>query len=265
MWAALAMELIGKSALSRANPLLIASPTEDGKNLLAASGLVGGEATFKTILARTVYERCSKAFKPFDSARAMRISEERNAYLHAAEPGFSEKPEDVWWSEFWGQAHILVEANDKDLHEFVGAAAVAQVEKHLARNKEHIKNVVQCRVERATQKWSLLSTTTLPDVSPWQLMAGLRYSTVTSCPVCNRNALLEGEDAEDIEVDYAGNYDEEPYTPTATGTVHPVNFSCPTCGLVLDSWELLNEANLDEPFEVEIDDPYIYEPDYGND
>ena len=39
LWASLSLELLGKAALSRASPLSIATPTEDGKNLLAAAGL----------------------------------------------------------------------------------------------------------------------------------------------------------------------------------------------------------------------------------
>lgn len=264
MWASLALELLGKSALSRTSPLLIASPTEDGKNLLIATGLVTGQATFKSVTAKTVYERCSKAFKPFDCVRATRIAESRNAYLHGADPGFAEKPEEVWWPEFWGQAQILVEANDQDLHGFVGPVALPNVEKHLEKNKEHIKNVVQYRIARATHKWELLSGTDVPETNPW-LHAGLTYSTETKCPVCGRDALAEGEDAEDISMDF-GDYSDylEGIGPTATGTVHPVHFSCPTCGLTLDSWELVHEAGLDEPFEVQVD-PGVYEPDYGND
>ncbi|MEO7261017.1 MAG: hypothetical protein ABI047_07165 [Jatrophihabitantaceae bacterium] len=38
LWASLALELLAKSALSNAHPVLIANPTEEGTNLLIASG-----------------------------------------------------------------------------------------------------------------------------------------------------------------------------------------------------------------------------------
>lgn len=42
-------------------------------------------------------------------------------------------------------------------------------------------------------------------------------------------------------------------------------FSCNTCGLVLDSYELLQEASMDAEFPAEVDPAiyYDYEPDYG--
>src|SRR5215213_12010685 len=58
LWASLSLELLAKAALSRASPLLIAVPNEDGKNLLAASGLTDDEATFTTITAATLFNRC---------------------------------------------------------------------------------------------------------------------------------------------------------------------------------------------------------------
>jgi hypothetical protein len=44
LWASAALELLGKAALSRMSPLLIAEPTEDGANILIATGLIEGTA-----------------------------------------------------------------------------------------------------------------------------------------------------------------------------------------------------------------------------
>ena len=81
LWASLALELLAKSALSRVSPLLIATPQEDGTNLLIAAGLVSGEARFHSISARTLFERCHKAFKPFNKREALAIAEARNVAL----------------------------------------------------------------------------------------------------------------------------------------------------------------------------------------
>ncbi len=92
LWASLALELLAKAALSRVSPLLIASPAEDGDNLLIASGLVEGDARFKAVPARTLYSRCQRAFRPFSEAEAKRITESRNSYLHGASPSFTPIP-----------------------------------------------------------------------------------------------------------------------------------------------------------------------------
>ena len=42
-------------------------------------------------------------------------------------------------------------------------------------------------------------------------------------------------------------------------------FSCPTCHLVLDGYELIERANLPDTFETIDDNPELAELDYGND
>ena len=51
-WACCALELLGKSALSRVSPLLIALPTDDGNSLLIASGAVEDADSFVTVQAK---------------------------------------------------------------------------------------------------------------------------------------------------------------------------------------------------------------------
>ena len=54
-WACCALELLGKSALARVSPLLIANPVDNGDSLLVASGLIDGRAT--SVQAKTVWSR----------------------------------------------------------------------------------------------------------------------------------------------------------------------------------------------------------------
>jgi len=58
LWASLALELLAKAALARVSPLLIAEPTQDGTNLMIASGLIEGDARFTSVRAKTLYSRC---------------------------------------------------------------------------------------------------------------------------------------------------------------------------------------------------------------
>src|SRR5664279_5112666 len=74
LWASLALELLAKAALARVSPLLIATPTEDGLNLLIASGPVEGDARFKSVTAHTLFGRCHKAFKPFNEREVQAIT-----------------------------------------------------------------------------------------------------------------------------------------------------------------------------------------------
>lgn len=121
LWASLALELLAKAALARVSPLLIAEPSEDGTNLLMASGLLDGDARFNSVRAQTIYSRCNKAFKPFNQKEAQLITRARNEYLHGAGIGFTGIPEPAWWARYWAQAAILVNALDTDIDSLVGS------------------------------------------------------------------------------------------------------------------------------------------------
>lgn len=63
-----------------------------------------------------------------------------------------------------------------------------------------------------------------------------------------------------------GDDEYDPGTTWAEITVPADYFSCPTCHLVLDRYELIEQAGLPTTFEVIDDDPPVpEEPDYGND
>lgn len=68
LWASAALELLGKAALARVSPLLIAEPTEDGANILIAAGLIEGTARFTSVSAR----RLSSSAASGRSARSAR-------------------------------------------------------------------------------------------------------------------------------------------------------------------------------------------------
>ena len=88
LWASAALELLGKAALARVSPLLIAEPTEDGANILIATGLIEGTAQFTSVSASTVFKRCQRAFRPFSASDAQKFADARNEYLHGSGIGF---------------------------------------------------------------------------------------------------------------------------------------------------------------------------------
>jgi hypothetical protein len=128
LWASLSLELLAKAALSRVSPLLIAKPNEEGTNLLIASGLVEGEASFESIPAKTLFSRCKKSFRPFDDQRSQQFSMARNEYLHSGGTAFMAIPESAWWPRFWSQSIILLAALDKDVSDYIGDGKVEWVE-----------------------------------------------------------------------------------------------------------------------------------------
>ncbi|WP_316779942.1 hypothetical protein [Streptomyces sasae] len=282
LWAALALELLAKAALARVSPLLIAEPNEEGTNLLIASGLVKGEARFTSVRAKTLMARCHKAFKPFDQAEAEKIINGRNEYLHSSGAGFMAIPPHAWWPRYWAQAAILVTALDRDIDELVGSDREPTVTKHLEQNAKNLEQRTEALIERAKQRRQQWLDGTLPAkvAAEWKtglyLSATMGHSVTVTCPACESDGLLEGDDVANVEINHPpirGYGLDEEYDShylddvSVTLTIAADHFSCPGCQLVLNSYDLINQAGLDTEFDVEGDvDEYVgQEPEYGND
>lgn len=270
LWATLALELLAKSALSRISPVLIASPTEEGTNVLIASGLVEGDAQFTSLAAHSLIKRCSKAFRPFDEREAKAIMHARNEYLHGGAPVFTRIPPDAWWPRFWSQAVILVNAQDKDIDDLVGSDRSPIVENYLSKNRENIKRQTEMLIERAKQRLSQFRAGNLPTriASEWSrpidLSASMRHTADEPCPACGSIATLEGDEIVSTELKRSMFSDDvEEWIEL---TISSDYFSCATCRLVLQNWELVSEAGLPgEFFAIGDYDEYGAQFEYGND
>ncbi|GAA4983481.1 hypothetical protein GCM10023205_61680 [Yinghuangia aomiensis] len=270
LWAALALELLAKSALSRVSPLLIAEPTEDGGNLLIASGLVEGDARFISVRAKTLFARCQRAFKPFNLKEASIITSARNEYLHGSAVGFLAVPSNVWWARYWAQASILVNALDRDIEEFVGDDREPTVMAHLDQNAKNVEHRTEMLIERAKQRLSQHLDGTLPAriAAEWKpgldRSIGFTHRGIQSCPACGSNGTIEGDDITDTSAELV-QVDEEDYEVIVNIIVAAEYFSCRNCQLVLDRYELIEQAGLPTTFETEGDSEDYREPEYGND
>jgi hypothetical protein len=270
LWASLSLELLAKAALARVSPLLIADPTEDGANLLMASGLIEGDARFVSVKAKTLFSRCHKAFKPFSLNEAVRFSQARNEYLHGSGAGFMAIPPHAWWPKFWALASVLVTALDRDIDDFVGSDRKDVVAKHLEQNSKNVEHRTEMLIERAKQRLQQHREGTLSArvAAEWQssqdLTVNLSYSGTATCPACGSIGTIEGENIADTETTYE-QYSEDDYDVLVTHTVDAEYFSCSVCHLVLDGYELLDQAGVDNSFTVDGDPSDVYEGDYGND
>jgi hypothetical protein len=265
LWASCALELLGKAALAKVSPLLVADPSDDGKSLLIAAGLSSDFAGFKSIQAKTVFSRCARAFPPFSEVRANQIAVSRNEELHSGGLPFAALHEDSWWQTFWALATVLVQAQDRTIDELVPADRIRGVEDHLARNAETVRLRTDSLIQRAVQRLQLLDAAVLSVKVHAELAArgasiSLEHLTAAECPACGSTGFLHGEYVDESDV----HYDEEEGVPWETLNVYAESFSCENCGLVLPEHEFVAAAGLPEDFTVERE----YEPeydDYGND
>lgn len=266
-WACSALELLGKCALARISPLLIANPVDDGTSLLVASGLMQGNDT--SVQAKAVWSRCQRAFKPFSESEAKKLSIGRNEYIHAAGIGFDAIPDHAWWPRFWSQAVILLHHMDLILEDYVDRRYVDAVNGALATRKEALKQQLEARLERARTMLSQAETETLSprQLKEWEMKSYYvtRYSSGVECPACAGEATLYGDEVVEQDVTYyrIDEWGEEDVQVTLR--IAPVALACEQCRLELNDYDLLAEAGLDEAFEVEgTGDDIEYEPEYNN-
>lgn len=265
LWAACALELLGKAALSKVSPLLVADPSDEGKSLLVAAGLSADFAGYKSIQAKAVFSRCARAFPSFNATRANQIAVSRNEELHSGGLPFATVRQDVWWESFWALATVLVQSQDRTLDELVPPERLQVVEEHLARNAENTKLRVESLIQRATQRLKLLDASVLSvrvqaELSARAVAIDLDFASPIDCPACGANGHIHGDFVGDSDVEV--DYDEGVAIERAT--VWTDSFSCENCGLVLPDQDFVAAANLPATFSIERE----YEPeydDYGND
>jgi hypothetical protein len=265
LWASCALELLGKAALSKVSPLLVADPSDEGKSLLIAAGLSSDLAGFKSVQAKTVFSRCARAFPPFSELRANQMAVSRNEELHSGGLPFAALHEDPWWQMFWSLATVLVQAQDRTLDELVPEDRLQTVEDFLARNAESVRLRTESLIQRAIQRLQLIDAAVLSaqvhsELSTRASWISLDHLSATPCPACGEVGFLHGDYVTDSDVDY----DADEGHAWETLTVFAESFSCENCGLVLPEHEFVVAAELPESFTAERE----YEPDYddyGND
>lgn len=273
-WASVSLELLGKAALVRISPMLIAHPDDDGRSILIASGAVDYAGSFGSIQAKAVWSRCARTFRTFNEVEAKKIAAGRNEYIHSTGVGFDSIPQAQWWPRYWAQAFILIEHLDHTIADFVGSVRSVQVEAHLAANKQYLERRLATLLQRANSLLSRHRSGALSSrlEAEWKLFASsyYKYSESRECPACGSDGQVGGEEVVESHVEYPTFYNSDPEDPfddprSITLDIAPYEFRCPVCHLVLDEPELLEEAGLDDLFQAEGDPEDFYdEPEYEN-
>lgn len=273
-WASAALELLGKAALVRISPMLIAHPDDDGRSILIASGAVDYAGSFTSVQAKAIWSRCARAFRPFNEVEAKKIAAGRNEYIHSTGVGFDSIPQAQWWPRYWAQAFILVEHLDRTIADFVGLSRSTQVEAHLAENKQYLERRLGTLVERAKSLLSRHRSGALSSrlETDWKLFSSghFKYNESRKCPACGSRGSIGGEEVVESHVEYSASHSSVPEDQfddprLITLDIAPSEFRCPTCHLVLDGPELLEEAGLNDLFQAEGDPEDFYDgPEYDN-
>ncbi len=176
----------------------------------------------------------------------------------------------AWWPKYWAQAQILINAQDRDSSQLVGLDRAGVVESYLAQNKKNIEHRVEMLISRARQKRAQYLSGNLPVkiLEEWNqasnLVAGLAHHAQWECPACGEMGVLEGENVDSAKPHYE-QIGEEDFDAWMDLSISADYFSCMTCQLVLDGYELLEQAEVPIGFGAVGEIGEYMEPDYGND
>jgi hypothetical protein len=274
LWASLALELVGKAALAKIHPCLVADP-QSNISLFAAAGMNVG-TDIKTIIAKTLFERLSHVSKRFDKKTqdyCTNMSLKRNAELHSGEAPFEGVVAASWEGRYWHTAEIILEAGGSSIESWLGADKSKAPKELLAEYNHATAESAKIRVETAAEAFAARPKKDRDEahahaaaIGVWSLWRSFKlvadHIWDAECPACKSRAFLAG-----VKYNEEGS-DQEPDEPDQELVdVYFVaeEFLCPSCNLRLDSREAIEAVGLEvETVETEARQRE-YEPDYGND
>lgn len=282
LWASLSLELLGKAALAKVHPALVADPTHF-QSLFAACGRQLSP-DMKTITAKTLFERLSHLEKAFDS-RHQKFCEQmairRNAELHSGESPFSGMSPEAWEREFWGAVETVLSMQDETLESWLGAEDSKAPAKIIEQAAQALDWAVKHRLTRC--KDDFLKKYQDPklrqakvDGSEKLLWNDLSWdgSSRRDCPSCGSSGFVGGalwnEEVVATEPgcygtdDRGEDYDEPPMETVEKSYTIEV-FECPVCGLHLYGTKEIAAAGLPEDFTERENREMEFGEEYGND
>lgn len=276
LWASLALELLGKSALAAIHPCLIVDPQSPASMFAAAGMNIGTD--LKTITAKTLFERLTHLSTRFDKKTqeyCANMSLKRNAELHSGEVPFEGVVPSSWEGRFWHTAQIVLEVMELTIEQWLGAHE-AKAPKELLENYAHaLAEATKVRIETAAEEFSKRPRKEREEaleragrLTKWELRRAFSLLThdgiwESKCPACGSKSFIAGvKYAEEVSSEQDEEYPEE---ETVEVSLVAEEFVCPSCALHLESREEIEAAELEvEHMETEIRQRE-YEPDYGND
>ena len=277
LWASLALELLAKSSLSNLHPALVADPTHYQSLFSACGHPISPDV--KTIAAKTLFDRLSHISKKFDK-RIRHFCEQqslrRNSEIHSGESPFSALSPEAWEAKFWHASYILLEIQEKDLEQWLGADESRVPNRLLSETRNAIAMMVQTKIEhafddfRSTYKSDakrLELIVSSREKEPWghleRFSFSVDYYERHDCPACGSSGVLGGtlwdeEISDDQDPD-------APFVEYVQVTYVSDEYVCLVCNLHLQGSEEIHATMLPVEFYNTEEREREFEPDYGND
>jgi hypothetical protein len=260
-FAALSIECLGRSALTKVHPVMNADPREDA-NILYACGF--SFAKPRSLPAHSVYLRLEKIIDPFQKQHRELcefLALQRNAHVHTADLPYENFGTEKWLARFYDTVAVLHEFLGKPLDQFLGKQGACMAAELIKTLNEGVLSTVKGKVaahqkvfqgKHPDEKKRLLDATS----SIFAFPNHNQHSC--ACPACGGQGKLTGVRFKELPEQYSDGelYMEVEYLPTS--------FQCKACELSLGSIEEIAHAGLPTHFKkVESTSLHeLYEPEH---
>lgn len=260
-FAALALECLGRSALTKVHPVLNADPREDA-NVLYACGYAFAKP--RSLPAHSVYIRLEKIVDPFQKQHRELcefLALQRNAHVHTADLPYENLGTDKWLARFYETVAILHNFIGKPLDHFLGKQGAGMASELIKTLNEGVLSAVKAKIaahhkvfeaKSGEEKKKLLDATS-------SIFAMPSYNQHSyKCPACGAQGTITGAKFKELPEQYSDGelYNDVEYLGTS--------FQCKACELSLSTIEEIAHAGLPTHFtKVESTSLHdLYEPEH---
>jgi len=280
MWAALALELLGKAALASVHPALVADPN-NVESLFYACGRQTSDKVY-SIGAKTIYERLPRLSKGFDQRMkktCLLMASRRNEELHSASSPTSDLDPRAWVSDFWRAANVILGIPEKSLTDWVGEEEAASARIVIEDSSKVLQEAVRTRITRCKRDFDEKYPPQSLDrqmrieafdkvffpIGEIELRRSADGHERQPCPACNSAAWIFGSefDRQRRPVEYDSESDT--WAQLVDRVYVTTHFKCGACGLMLSGGPELEVTDLPSEFVVTDTIEPEFEDEYGND
>lgn len=248
LWAAMALELLTRSAVSKISPTLLAEPDRDQKNILHALGLGSGGVP-KSIVTAQVLALCRTLIPSFtedEVKAASALIGRRNEELHTGSAAFLSFPTQSWLPGFYRCCKVLAESQGESLNSLLGTDEAKVAENILQETEKNLLDKIRSLIAAHTKVFDgkdQLERERLAAESEQQgvILSHQKHHRV-KCPACKCTATVQGDVYGGEQVEHG---DEK---IIVRQNVVPMRFMCSACGLKLSGYGELLAAGLADHF-----------------
>lgn len=248
LWAAMALELLARSAVAKTSPLLLAEPDREQRNILYALGLGVGGAP-KSIGTVQVLSLCKILIPNFtedEFKAASALIGRRNEELHTGEAAFLSFPTQKWLPGFYRCCNVLNGYLGESLESLLGDEEAKVARKTLEETEANLLDKVKALIaahrkvfeSKDQQERDRLA---LEAEQQGRMLSHQKHHRV-KCPACGCTATVQGDVYGGEQVEHnAGKI-------IVRQNVVPTRFNCSACELKLIGYGELLAADIADHF-----------------